>query len=467
MDHHRPSIHLILLQAEWFDTVVALPQLRAALEKDTATIISALSTDLDIQAAWIVNSRDSQAACVEGISQQPVDLVVLAFQVWAEDWYLEPLVKAIGAQPLVVWCFQPSAHPPLPASFLDVLRYSGAVGTFEGMGTLRNLGRSYTFAIGAPDSPQLIAQLVAEAKAGQVVRTLRQSRIGILPSHNEQMQSNFVDGTRLHQELGPQVVSITVDDLVRAAKDVSQTELVAFISQLRRLPVRNVSDKTFTKAARSSLGLIHLGMKHHLDALTLNDIDVELHLQLGLRPSFLPLDGLDQGTTIFGLEGDLGAATAMIVLNRLTQSPVFFTEFWFWDESKNLMVGGHAGIQDPRIAAPDSLFISHDYEYCQTDKTEGAYFQFICKPGKITLLQLRATPNGWQAITSGGEVIDHPAWIEGYPHAIIRPNGNVLDFFRQAAEVGTTQHWVMVYGEVMPAIKAWCRMQNIPLKEIH
>jgi hypothetical protein len=34
-------------------------------------------------------------------------------------------------------------------------------------------------------------------------------------------------------------------------------------------------------------------------------------------------------------------------------------------------------------------------------------------------LQLRWSASGrWQAITCTGEVVDQPAWIEGYPHAI-------------------------------------------------
>jgi hypothetical protein len=156
----------------------------------------------------------------------------------------------------------------------------------------------------------------------------------------------------------------------------------------------------------------------------------------------------------------------MLVLHCLTGTPVFFAEFWFWDEQKNILVGGHAGIQDPGVARPGEAFISHDFEYSQTDATEGAHLQFACRPGRITLLQLRWTPNGWQAITCAGDVVDQPAWIEGYPHAVIRPDVPVLEFLKQAAEVGTTQHWIMGYGDVRAGIRAWCKLGRVALAEL-
>ena len=87
--------------------------------------------------------------------------------------------------------------------------------------------------------------------------------------------------------------------------------------------MRGVRPETLARAARASLGLGHLALEHQLDVLSLNDISTELHAVLGLRPCFSPLKVMDEAGVLFGLEGDLGAATAMLVLNRLTGSPVF------------------------------------------------------------------------------------------------------------------------------------------------
>jgi L-arabinose isomerase len=464
----RPSVGLILLRAEWFDSVVALPELVEGIQSDTDSLTAAFPTELDLARTWVVNSTTSLNSCIGELHTLRLDLVLLTFQVWAEDFFLQPLVEALQGQPLAVWCYQPATSPPRPANFVDVLRFSGPVGTLEGLGTLRNLGASFAFLVGAPGSPEFNAGLMAEAQAGCVHQALRKAHIGLLPSHNEQMQSTFVDEFRLRADLGPLVEYLSVGELDRAAQAVTQAELDNYMDDLHsKYPIRGVHPETLARAARASLGLGRLALDHQLDVLSLNDISTELHAVLGLRPCFSPFKIMNEAGVLFGLEGDLGAATAMLVLNRLTGSPVFFTEFWFWDEKNNLLVGGHAGVQDPHLARPGELYISQDYEYCQSDATEGANYQFACRPGRITLLQLRWSAGGrWQAIACTGKVVDQPAWIEGYPHAIIQPDVNVLDFFKQAAEVGTTQHWIMAYGDVLAAVQSWCRLDKVALKVI-
>ena len=461
-----PRVGMILLRAEWFDSVVALPELTSGLQSDTAALLAALPGELEMTRLWVVNSTASLQSCAAELTAQPLDLIVLSFQVWAEDFFIQPLLEALRGLPLAVWCYQPSVSPPRPASFVEVLRYSGPVGTLEGLGTLRNLGAHFAFLVGAPGSPQLNEALLAEARAGQACQALRRARIGLLPARNEQMQSTFVDEFRLRADLGPQVQYLSVAELQSAAREVPLPELEAYLLQLRRdYPVRGVSPATFERSARASLGLKRLALQQRLDLLSLNDISPELHNVMGLRPCFAPPRLPGEPGLLYGLEGDLGAATAMLALNRLAGGPLFFVEFWFWDEPNNLLVGGHAGLQDPQLARAGELFISHDYEYCNSDQTEGAHFQFACRPGRVSLLQLRYTAQGsWQALACTGQVVDQAAWIEGYPHAIIRPDLPVLDFFRQAAQVGTTQHWAMAYGDALPAIRAWCRLQKINLQ---
>jgi L-fucose isomerase-like protein len=169
---------------------------------------------------------------------------------------------------------------------------------------------------------------------------------------------------------------------------------------------------------------------------------------------------------LVGLEGDLGAATALFILHQLSGSACLFTEFWFWDEVENILVGGHAGPQNPELAAPGQAWISQDYEYAQSDACEGAHIQFVARPGRVTFLQLRCTPGGWQAIAARGEALDSPPRLEGYPHAVVRLDAPVDRFVRQVARVGSTQHWIMAYGDVLAGVQAFFELVDIPLQVI-
>jgi len=462
----KPSVALVLLRAEWFDSVVALPELVEAVQQDAQEIERRLGERLDIRHCWVVNSSPALQAAEAGIRAAQVDLFVLVFQVWSEDFYLRPLVDAIAGRPLAAWCYLPWRHLPEKVSFVQVLRGSGPVGAFESLGTLHNLDVRFAFTQGAADDPRPLAELEIAARAGRVWRLLRGARIGLLPARNEQMQSTFVDEFRLRHELGPTVEYLSVGDLVRTCASLPPGEVDEFICHLREsYPLQGVTEATLAEAARASLGLARLAADRHLDVLSLNDIAPETHAALGLRPALYP-PLFDQAGILVGLEGDLGAATALFILNRLAGSACLFTEFWFWDEGENIIVGGHAGPQNPALASPGQAWISQDYEYAQSDRTEGAHLQFVAQPGRVTLLQLRGTPVGWQAIVATGEARHSPPRLEGYPHAVVHLDAPIDRFVRQAARVGSTQHWIMAYGEVLAEVIAFCELAGIPLEVI-
>lgn len=466
MSHSPPSVALLLLRAEWFDSVVALPELVQAVQQDAVDIQLRLSQRLHIAFTWVVNSPASLDAAANALRQAQVDLFILVFQVWSEDFYLRPLLEALAGRPLAAWCYLPWSSLPAYVPFVQVLRGSGPVGALESLGTLRNLGAAFSFTQGAADDPRVLDDLETAAQAARLQRQLRRARFGLLPARNDQMQSTFVDEFRLHHELGPTVEYLSVGELVRLAEQLSETEVMAFVAFLHEhYPVRGVSEPTLLQAARASLALAHLGASRRLDVLVFNDIAPETHQLLGLRPALYP-PLFEQTDLLVGLEGDLGAAVAMFILNRLTRSACLFAEFWFWDESENILVGGHAGPQNPATAAPGQVWISHDYEYAQSDATEGAHLQFVARPGRVTLLQLRGTPSGWQAIAAAGEALGVPARLEGYPHAVVRLDAPVDRFVRQAARIGTTQHWIVAYGDVLAQVQAFCRLAKIPLEII-
>ncbi len=454
---------LVLLRAEWFDSVVALPALREAVELDAKRIVDALRSRVNIDRVWTVNSSQSLEMVCQELRASPVQGVILVFQVWAEDFYLAPFLDALGNRPLAVWCFQPWHKLPLTLSFLDVLRGSGWVGAFEGLGTLHNLNQPFFFTYGAPDEERVIHDLEQFARVVSVVQALKCARFGLLPYRNEQMQSTFVDEFRLLHELGPKVEYLSVDQLAQASENIGEEEVEQYVHDLHNtLPICGVTEQTLKRAARVSLGLAHLALEHQLDVLSFNDIAEETHQRFGLRPALYP-PLLWEHNLHIGLEGDLGAATALLILQRLSGQGVFFAEFWVWDQAENLMIGGHAGPQNPQMAEAGSVWVSQDYEFAQTDSTEGAHLQFVVAKGRVTLLQIRCKPQGWQAIAAQGSSLGGPPRLEGYPHIILRLDTSVDTFLRGCAEVGTTQHFVLTFGDFSREIKLLCDQLGIPL----
>ena len=221
------------------------------------------------------------------------------------------------------------------------------VGTFEGLGTLSNLGNKYLFTFGSPEDDRPVQDLITFGRAAKVRKQLRTARFGLLPARNEQMQSTFVDEFRLLTEIGPKVIYLSVSELDRAARNVPQDDVDTFLAIIRKkYVVKGVKPSTLELSARVSLGMANLTTEKNLDVLSLDDISQELHTVLGIAALFVSTPPADIGR-LWSLEGDLGAATALFILDRLTASACFFVEFWYWNEKENWLIGGHAGVENP------------------------------------------------------------------------------------------------------------------------
>lgn len=459
----RPSIGLIVMRADWFGRSVA-SSLLETIESDTQEMVNRLAGHFHVKGPWVVDSLEALQICQHALREADLDLVLMAFQTWSEDTSLVSLLQAIGSRPLILWCYQPWRRAPRPTPFNEVQRGSGAVGTFAALGMLRNLGVSFQFTFGSPDDPRLIHDLKVAGRAAQVRRGLRAARFGLLPSRNEQMQVNFVDEFRLMSELGPVVQSLSVSEFSRVVHSLSRVRVEAYLAQVRqRFEVQDVSDETLLRAAQAALGLAHLAVEYRLDVLSLNESSVELQRAFNMRPGLYP-DLLEPLPVLFQPEGDLGAATANYILHHLTGSPTMFLEIWFWDEARNQIIAGHAGLQNPLLAEANTAWISQDFEFQHSDASEGAQFQFVARPGRVTVFQVRSTPKGWQAIALSGVCLEGRPWVQGYPHVILRLDTMIDHFLNRLSAIGASQHWIMAYGSVIEELEAFCEMANIPLE---
>lgn len=460
----KPRVGLILMRAAWPDS----PEAQAILDGvrvDTQAILDRLNQHFVIQNPWVVDSPEALRACQEALRNSDLDMILLTFQTGAEDIFLTSLLPAIGDRPLLLWCYAAWRRLPGSISAAEIMRVSGSVGAFEALGTLRNLDVPFLFTFGAAEDPRLIDDLVVAGRAALVRKALRSARFGVIPSCNDRMQSTFVDEYRLMTDIGPRVVYVPVNDYKQAAEAVPQERVEAYLSHLtQHYPLKNVSPEGLERAARAALGLADLAQRLEIQVMTVNDDTPDLRLTFGLSPALYPSGPDLPEDRLFQPESDLGAATANYILHCLTGSPTMFLELWFWDEARNIFIGGHAGMQNPDLGEEGAVCLTPDEALCREGGLPGAQFQFPARTGRVTLFQLRSTPQGWQAIVATGVVLEGIPALEGYPYAMIRMDTTIAHALNRLAEIGATQHWIMAYGSVLHEIEAFCQMGKIPLE---
>lgn len=459
----KPRVGLVLMRTTW-NACDRGVEIQKEFDADARTIIERLDPCFSIEGPFIIDSPDTLADCRKKLQNGGLDMVLLAFQTWADENLLVSLIEPSLGLPLVLWCFLPFRRFPHPATFYEVLRSTGSVSAFGALGALRNLRVPFLFTWGAADDPRLIDDLVVAGRAAQVRSGLQRARFGVLPSLGEGIHARTASETRMREDFGTQVEVIPVETYLRALEKVTQEEVAAFLTCCcEQYQVVDVSEADLKAGARVSLGLARLAADYRLNVLAVNGFPPELEDAIQIRPSLYPEVENDGHGPLYQSEADMGAAAANFILSRLTGSPTMFVEFWYWNEAMNQLVGGHTGLQNPATASPGQAWISRDYVLCSRNNAPGVQFQMIARSGRVTIFQLRATPDGWQAIAATGVTLESRPVAEGIPHMLLRLDASIDHFLNSLIDTGASQHWIMAYGSVLHELDAFCQMANIPL----
>ncbi|MHB9128050.1 MAG: hypothetical protein ACYC3T_07605, partial [Candidatus Humimicrobiaceae bacterium] len=212
---------------------------------------------------------------------------------------------------------------------------------------------------------------------------------------------------------------------------------------------KRITDDNLFKSARASLGLEKIINDYKLSGLALSDLIPELHEVMGLRPCLYP-ESLARSNVVVGNEGDLGGTTGMLMLQRLTGSPVMFTEIFNLDYAANTIGAGHAGPSNYLIAqSDDKVTITPDYELMDaTSDIGGVWMEFIGKPGRVTILNFICTNDNFQMTILNGESLGGEVRFDGYPHYCIKIDPKMTDFLKSNSLNGTSHHWAVAKGDV-------------------
>jgi L-arabinose isomerase len=466
----KPRLGVVFFAARWFEEVVLHNEASASeferfLREDRARIVDRLSETCHVVECSLVTSREKAREASHKLLSESVDAVLLCFVVWSEDEYLLDLRDIMRIRPTILWTYTPYKAAPEHMDVMTLFRNSGFVASFESFGVLKRMGIETFQVTGSVAHEEPVDRIGCIARAARVRAQLRTARLGVLPYRNDQMIVTYVDELGLYTDIGPSVAYISVLQLKKASEAVDETDvadLVAWVKKYCRID-RRITDENLAASSRVSLGMAKIMEEHGLDGLALSDLNPELHDVVGLRPCIYP-ETLANSRSVVGNEGDLGGTTAMLMLQRLTGNPVMFTEIFVYDRDSNVVVAGHAGPSNHRLAdetAPVS--VTPDYELMDSGSSlSGVWVEFVGKPGRVTMVNFICGRDGFQLTVLGGESLGKKLRIDGYPHMAIRLDPAVEEFIRSNGEHGVSHHWAVVHGDVRDEMEHLAAMLGCP-----
>ncbi len=465
MAHDHITVGLAALSAQWFADVGLFKEsntLGALLRGDYARVTATLEAHCGaVVAPGVICSPEDAARAMAKFAAAGVDAIVLVHMMWNEDQQLAEILARAGDRPVLLWNFLPEGRMPAKLSVDDLLRFSGTVGMLQGSAVLQQRGCRPEIVTGAPDDPILAEQLREFFTALRIRAAFRGMKAGRIAGRCECMHGTYIYADRLRDRLGVELVEIDTPSYAEACTAVSAVRIDDFCADLTaRYPVAGVSSASLRLAARNTLALDDLVVLHDLRAAAIQDTDETLHRLVGVRPCLCPPESARRGVP-FAMEADLNIALGMFAAMRATGGPCMYTEVYTFDPVENLLLMGHAGVHDPRLAAGNDVTLVPDMEYRNSDVCEGAWQEFILADGPITAISLYDTGDHYRMTVFEGRSLGGARRLEGFAHALIRPDVPVTTLLPRLVARGLTQHFAVVPGHLVATLTRWCRMSGV------
>jgi L-fucose isomerase-like protein len=364
---------------------------------------------------------------------------------------------------MILWTFSPEQSLPEFVPFQRMLQGSGAVCTLQLSGMLKREGRRYRSVVGPLGDPEAHRAIGAQARAMAVARSLRGLRVGVLPFPCSQMSTTYVDEFDLRRLYGIELAWLELERVRRAAREVSAAEIEAFREEIRASgQLVRTDEASLLEGIRYALALERVLGEERLSVLAMNDVIPQMHAGFGLRPCLSDPRLSEQA--VVAMEADIAAGVAMHALRLATGERPFYTETFNVDYRVNALLLGHAGYHDTANADPAfPVEIVPDVEYQNSDRFPGAVSFFKYRSGPVTLVNSVWDGSRLKWVALQGRSLEGPPKMDGNSHLFCSLDVPVREFLRRAVESGVSQHWIVVHGQHLEALKVLCETAGIGL----
>ena len=319
--------------------------------------------------------------------------------------------------------------------------------------TLTEMGFAHKAIHGSVSDPAVQSQMSAYVKAGLVLSTLKQQRIGLIGFRAPGFYPCVFDELLIRRTFGMGIDHIALSEVTaQLQKDERKPVPVDHFPTVEgsHLPEESVAS---IEKYYSALSIVLAKSGHKFFAIKDWPEIMGLDEPGGIWPGLGWL--LDEGY-LLAPEGDVNAAVTMAILNGLTGSTPFFADISAWDEQTNALALWHYG------GAPSLASDPSEIRYGE----EGREVQFTLKPGIATMVRFGYHHQQFRILAISVDILEKKVQLRragGWAKTMKQPARDVV---QTMLDDGWEHHVVLTYGDILPELRAISRFTGIPLTEL-
>jgi L-fucose isomerase-like protein len=401
----------------------------------------------------VMDLAAAQAVAAD-LKQDPPDLLLLFQATFADSTVSMMLAESLDA-PLLLW-----ALPEEPSG--GRLRLNSLCGINLSAFSLKEAGRRFRYVYAGPEDPAVLAQVESLARAGRALRTLRQTRVGVIGQHPDGFDPCHYDAGGLSSLLGVEVVSFELPTFFDKVRSQPADQVEAQLATLSQT-LANLSELD-QKAVRGTLSTLE-ALRDLSQAEGLGGIAVrcwpEFFTEMGCAAcgamSIMSNDGVP-----CSCEADVNGTITQVMLQAVSGGTAFGTDLVIADVKDDTVVFWHCGLAPLSMADPDV----QPRGTVHSNRKLPLLMEFPLKPGQVTIARLSESKGaGYRLVVGRGEMLARPNSFSGTSGVchLDSPVQEVLDVIMYE---GLEHHYSITYGDCYDSLLDLAEILQLPVVQL-
>jgi L-fucose isomerase-like protein len=440
-----------------FDAVLDVPDVRdmSQYHRVIAKAAEQLRPFGEVVELGIVGDEPEALVCRERIEREQCDVLV----VWPINYTLDVVVLQLTSglkTSVILWNTMAQIAIAPDADFGRVME-NNAVACLP---TITNvlLKNHIPFKIlsGAIDDRRVLETIGREAKGRWAARRLRGTRIGAIGFPYPGISALDVDQATLVGQLGVTVVSIPMQSLVAAYRNVPEDEVRRLSAQVaERHTVKDIAPSEIAASVRAEPALREIVRRYRLDGLASLCQLLVLEPAIGITPCHAHTVLTEEGCPVT-CECDLSTAVAMVLLKKVA-GPVQFLEFYTQDFPAGIAMLSHCGQANRGCAQPSEPIHIKKHPAYKGSQGLGIAYEFLTKEGQVTYACLTYINGRWRMVAGLMESVKQQLRPCSTVQMYVRYSGGDFDtMYHRFCELGGLHHLAVGYGDHLDELRAAC-----------
>lgn len=391
------------------------------------------------------------SAELAALKQQNIDLLIVQCGTYSFGSSMMEIIEVFAHTPLLLWGFQEPVIERFTGLPLNSLCGLNMFASF-----LHKMQKPFSYVYGGVDDERVYTKARRVIKAIEMKTRLRAMRFCVIGGRVPGFYLSNIDEIEFRKHIGPEIVYYSIAALLKDAEtidsDLVQKEKAKIIGEVCEM---TSTDEMVEKTARLYLAIRAFQVENRIDAFS---IKCWPEFQSLLQCSVCGVvSRLNNENTMTSCEGDISGLATMVMQNLATDSPCFFADLVNIND-EGVVKTWHCG-SSPVCLARSSAKTKYT-EHPTIKQGMGIATQFSMKLGRVTMMKLKESQNGYKLFMAKGTGIEEDRELDANQLDIQfdAPSETVIETIMLH---GIEHHYAIAYGDITDTMLEACKWIGI------